>query len=156
MEEPSPSLKEAFHSIGNRRIAIDASGLPSGLTIDANGSVTNHRVLSITNSAATVLLQSLTLTGGDTSSEGGGISSSGTLSPSDPPPSRGIRPPAPKHSAAAFTLFKEPSPSMTSTISENSSSSDTSSDTARGGGIYTYLGTISIHGLQHLRQLSDW
>jgi len=51
-----PSLSEGLF--------IDASSLANGITIDANGSVTNHRVIQIhANSAVT--LHSLTLTGGN-------------------------------------------------------------------------------------------
>ena len=73
-------------SIGNQRLAIDASDLPSGLTIDANGISTEHRVLNITDSSAVVHLHALTLSGGaDTPSSGflpsmgGGIQSRGSL-----------------------------------------------------------------------------
>ncbi|MGJ8723636.1 MAG: choice-of-anchor Q domain-containing protein [Roseibacillus sp.] len=53
---------------------IDASSLPNGLIIDANGQATKHRVLRI-DSNSTVTLAGLTLTGGQapTGSDGGGI-----------------------------------------------------------------------------------
>jgi hypothetical protein len=47
----------------DKSLTIDASALPGGLTIDANGAVTNHRVMEIPPEK-TVHLDSLTLTGG--------------------------------------------------------------------------------------------
>jgi predicted outer membrane repeat protein len=62
----------------NRSLTIDASMLSEGLTIDANGAVTGHRVMHIAR-VATVLLDSLSLKGGNTDFPGGGILNSGTL-----------------------------------------------------------------------------
>ncbi|MEM9478776.1 MAG: CSLREA domain-containing protein [Verrucomicrobiota bacterium] len=56
-------------------LTIDASGLPNGITIDANGQVTNHRVLEIQPNTI-VALHHLTLTGGNATgveSRGGAI-----------------------------------------------------------------------------------
>jgi len=47
----------------NKNLTIDASGLPSGFIIDADGQNTGHRVLLI-NPNRTVTLKNLTLTGG--------------------------------------------------------------------------------------------
>ncbi|MGJ8726722.1 MAG: hypothetical protein ACSHYB_19405, partial [Roseibacillus sp.] len=71
----------------NKALSIDASALPNGLTIDANGSVTNHRVLEVTSSATNVTLSHLTLINGHTpdggdggsGTNGGGILNAGTL-----------------------------------------------------------------------------
>ena len=76
-----------------RDLTIDASSLPDGITIDANGSVTNHRVLQV-DFGTTVVIERLTLTGGKSAdgfdggggsnggdgSNGGGILNSGALS----------------------------------------------------------------------------
>ncbi|NBB78871.1 MAG: hypothetical protein GVY36_05415 [Verrucomicrobia bacterium] len=64
-------------------LTIDASALPDGLTIDANGEETGHRVMEIA-AGHTVALHSLTLTGGKATgsfpnNRGGGIYNRGTL-----------------------------------------------------------------------------
>ena len=66
----------------SKSLSIDASGLNNGLTIDANGSVTNHRVMEV-RSNSFVTLHSLTLTGGNATGfvpdhRGGAIYSHGT------------------------------------------------------------------------------
>ena len=63
---------------------IDASGLEDGLTIDANGSVTQHRVMNV-GLSATVALHGLTLSSGNASSpilgfNGGAVRNGGRLS----------------------------------------------------------------------------
>ena len=77
----------------DKNLTIDASLLPDGITIDANGSVTHHRVLQV-DFGATVVIERLTLTGGKSAdgfvggggsnggdgSNGGGILNSGALS----------------------------------------------------------------------------
>lgn len=64
----------------DKDLTIDASALAEPVTIDANGAVTNHRVLETKNSAR-VVLDSLVLTGGNPGSSvnGGGILNGGTL-----------------------------------------------------------------------------
>ncbi|NIP96856.1 MAG: hypothetical protein GWO24_26825, partial [Akkermansiaceae bacterium] len=47
----------------DKDLVIEASALADPLAVDANGAITNHRVLRIT-SGATVVLEGLTLTGG--------------------------------------------------------------------------------------------
>jgi len=60
-----------------RSLSIDASLLSEGFTIDANGEITNHRVMEIQPNS-TVTLQSLTLTGGNSSPSGGAILNNGS------------------------------------------------------------------------------
>ncbi|MBK1856281.1 hypothetical protein JO972_15025 [Verrucomicrobiaceae bacterium 5K15] len=70
----------------DKNITIDASTLTSGLTIDANGGVTNHRVIEI-ETGSSVELSHLTITGGRTpdapigepGESGGGIYCGGNL-----------------------------------------------------------------------------
>ena len=66
----------------DKNITIDATSLPDGVTIDADGDVTNYRVFKI-ESGTTTLFRNLTLTGGysnngiGTDFHGGAISISG-------------------------------------------------------------------------------
>ena len=53
-------------------LTINANSLPEGITIDANGATTNHRVMLI-NEGHNVALRGLTLTGGKTPFRGGAI-----------------------------------------------------------------------------------
>ncbi|MDF7805927.1 choice-of-anchor Q domain-containing protein [Pontiellaceae bacterium B12219] len=70
----------------DRSISIDASALPGGLTIDANGLVTSNRVFEFT-AGTTNILNGLTITGGRTADgsngsdaeNGGGILNDGHL-----------------------------------------------------------------------------
>jgi len=59
---------------------IDASNLSDGLTLDANGDSTNHRVLAITSGNHNITLSSLTLTRGNTDENGGCILNNSNLS----------------------------------------------------------------------------
>lgn len=60
-------------------LTIDASALDEGVTIDANGDVTNHRVMEIA-AGTTATLDSLTITGGEAGgTDGGGVRNNGTL-----------------------------------------------------------------------------
>jgi hypothetical protein len=67
----------------NKNLVIDASALPDGITIDANGEVTNHRVMEVTF-GVTATLTKLHLTGGKAvgvfpNNSGGGIFNNGSL-----------------------------------------------------------------------------
>ena len=60
----------------NTNLTIDASALPGGLQINGNGSV---EIFNVASSTATVFLNSLTITNGFTSGDGGGIGNYGLL-----------------------------------------------------------------------------
>ena len=73
-----PNLSGATITLGNTltintNLTIDASALPGGLQINGNGSV------QIFNVASTVFLNSLTITNGYSTNNGGGIYNGGTL-----------------------------------------------------------------------------
>ncbi|MCP5534340.1 MAG: hypothetical protein H7A48_14310, partial [Akkermansiaceae bacterium] len=51
---------------------LDAANIPDGITIDANGATTGHRVLEISSGDFAVAMDSFTLTGGVGGSDGGG------------------------------------------------------------------------------------
>jgi len=66
---PSLSGQSIMLSAGQLLIAkdltIDASALPDGISINANGAITNHRVLEIAEEVNNITLNFLTITGGN-------------------------------------------------------------------------------------------
>jgi sugar lactone lactonase YvrE len=78
----APALSGQTITLANGRLLvgkslqINASALPLGITIDANGAVTNHQVLEI-EAGKTVTMDSLTITGGR--GPGAGIRNRGIL-----------------------------------------------------------------------------
>ena len=63
-------------------LTIDASSLAGGIIIDADATAANRRAVSISN-GRTVQLDTVTITGGSTTSSGGGISNDGNLTLTD-------------------------------------------------------------------------
>ncbi|MES2659069.1 MAG: choice-of-anchor Q domain-containing protein [Verrucomicrobiota bacterium] len=63
-----------------KSMGIDASSLPDGITIDANGAVTGHRVFHVSGGVLDVVFTGLTITGGVVNGSGGGIQNDGNLS----------------------------------------------------------------------------
>jgi len=80
----APSLNGQTITLGGdsltvtKSLTIDASSLPDGITIDANGATTGQRVFYV--SPGEVVFNSLTVTGGRTTQAGGGIQNFGNLS----------------------------------------------------------------------------